>query len=178
MFLLSLVSTVLVATVAHFSNSTAALLLASASGYLLSHDLFSLSPIINPLIRLLFKTKRLSSKVQWKPYTRHLVISSLRGSVLMLISLLLVYFSSSARGGSKTVAGRVLGSILITLWLVLSISGASQGIYVLGLLRNPLHPWRSSEDIQRYKAWRKRLSYCSILPQLALTYGLSNYVLN
>jgi hypothetical protein len=170
MFLLSLVSTVLVATVAHFSNSTAALLLASASGYLLSHDLFSLSPIINPLIRLLFKTKRLSSKVQWKPYTRHLVISSLRGSVLMLISLLLVYFSSSARGGSKTVAGRVLGSILITLWLILSISGASQGIYVLGLLRNPLHPWRSSEDIQRYKAWRKRLSYCSILPQLALTY--------
>ena len=96
----------------------------------------------------------------------------------MLITLLVVYFSSTGGKESRNMAGKVLGSSVVALWCVLRFSGASQGIYILGLFRNPLHPWKSTEDIQRYKIWRKRLSYCSILPQLALTYGQSKCVLD
>lgn len=175
-FLLSLVSTVIVGVIAHYSSYTAALLLASASGYLLSHDLSSLLSTVSSLIRFIFRHNRNSSNIQWKAHTRHAAISCLRGSVLIVISLLLVYFSSTAREEPRAVAGRVLGSCVVALCLILSISGASQRIYILGLFRNPLHPWKSSDDIQKYKLWRKRLSYCSFLPQLALTYCESHYV--
>ena len=165
MFLVSLVSTVVVAVTAHYSSFTAALLLATVSGYLLSHNLFS--------ITLTFTCLRESNthSVQWKPFTRSLLIHCLRGFALTTLSILIVYFSSTAKKDTRTVAGTVLGSCVIALSLVLSTTTAGQSVYILGLFRNPLHPWRL-DNLERYKTWRRRLSYCSVPTQLALTYGM------
>ena len=165
MFLLSLVSTVIVAITAEFSTTTATLLLSVVMGYLLSQDIFLISTIV-PFNYL----RRKSAKFHWKSFSRHLLISSLRGSILLIVSVTMVYFGSTARGIGRKVASRVVGSCVVALPLFLWTSDACQGTYVLGLFRNPLHPWRS-DDVKKYKSWRRKLGYCSYPRTLLLTYG-------
>ena len=172
-FLLSVFSTLTVAVTGQYSSSTATLLLATTTGYLLSQDLFLITNILMNYSRrkssVGFEANR-SIRVRQKSFFRHILVSSVRGCLLLIVSVLLVYFSSTAKDTAKRVAGRVAGSCTVALTLFLWTSGTCQGIYVLGLFRNPLHPWRS-EDVQKYKSWRKKLSFCSMLRTLVLTYG-------
>ena len=173
-FLLSAVSAVVVAVTGQYGSATAALLLASLSGYLLSQDIFlSANTLLSSSHRILPKKLKEFLKpavIRWKVYLRHLLVSVVKSSVLLTVSLLLVYFSLTAKDSAKRVASKVTGGCLIALTVLLRAGAACQGIYLLGLVRNPLHPWWS-EDVQRYNSWRKRLSYCSIPRRLMLTYG-------
>ena len=167
MFLLSVFSTLMVSIIAQYSSYTASLLLAVVTGYLLSQDPFLSARILSHSLR---RKGNGSSKIHWKTFVRHLLTSTARGSVLLVLSILLVYFSSTANDIAKRTASRVTGGCIIALHLFLYIASACQGTYVLGLFRNPLHPWRS-DDVQKYKSRRERLSYCSIPRTLVLTYG-------
>ena len=167
MFLLSVFSTLTVSITAQYCSYTASLILAVITGYLLSQDLFLCA---NVLLNSLRRKANESSHIQWKTFVRHLLMSTVRCSVLLIVSALLVYFSSTAKDMAKRMASSVTGGCVIALHLLLYISTACQGTYILGLFRNPLHPWRS-EDVQKYKSWRKKLSYCSIPRTLVLTYG-------
>ena len=167
MFLLSVFSTLIVTITAQYGSYTASLLLAVTTGYLLSQDLFLSARV---LLHSLRRKANGSSQIHWKTFARHLLKSTAGGSVLLVVSILLVYFSSTANGMAKRTASRVTGGCVIAIHLLLYMSSACQGTFILGLFRNPLHPWRS-DDVQKYKSWRKRLSYCSIPRTLVLTYG-------
>lgn len=162
-FLLSAFSTVVVIIIGHYSSSSAALLLAVITGYLLSQDLFLFADIILNLIsKRSFQAHR---KVFW-----HVLASTVSGCVLLITNGLLVYFSFTASDMAKKLASRVTGSCVIVLNVLLHSSSVCQRPYILGLFRNPLHPWRS-EDVQKFKSWRRRLSYCSLPRTFVLTYG-------
>lgn len=172
-FLLSLVSSVLVAVVGHHSRPTA-VLLATFFGYALSQDLFLCVRILwNIAHRKIFFKFPTSNcfdckpVIRWKVYT---LVSTLQGVVLLIISLPLVYFTFTAEESAKFVASKVAGGCVLTLSVFLWASGSSQGIYILGLFRNPLHPW-TSEDIQKFKYWRRILEYFSVPGRLVLGYG-------
>ena len=166
MFLLSGFSTTLITITAQYGSSTASLLLAATTGYLLSNDLFFLSTDTLSITRIS------STRVRCKSLFRHLLVSSLRAIVLLIVNLLVVYFSSTAKDRAKRIAGRVIGSCVIALTLFLWAGSACQGTYILRLIRNPLHPWRT-DNVQRYKSRRKRLRYCNIPGALMLSYGQS-----
>lgn len=164
-FLLSMMSTITVSTIAHYASTTPALLIATITGYLLSHDLFLL-PAIIPVYTA---WRQNTFTINWKRIC-HFLISPIKGCSLVIVSVLLVYFSTTADGGSRVLAVRILGSCILALTLLLRISSTFQSTYILRLFRNPLHPWRS-EDVRRFKSWRRRLSYCSIPGRLVLSYG-------
>lgn len=170
MCLLSAFSTATVAIVGHYSSSTATLLLAATAGYLLSQDLFLFTNILSNHTQrkspLGFRAKRSTMKI----FFRHVLVPTVRGCILIVISTLLVYFSSTASDMAKRIASRVAGSCIIVLTLLLLTSNTCQRPYVLGMLRNPLYPWRS-ENVEKFKSWRKKLSYFSLPRTLVLTYG-------
>lgn len=170
MFLLSVFSTATVVITRHYSNSTTALLLAAITGYVLSQDLFFFTNILSNHTHkgspLGFKAKKSTRKI----FFYRALASTVRGSILLVVSALLVYFSSTASGMAKRLASRVTGSCVIVLTLLLLTSNACQRLYVLGLFRNPLYPWRS-EQVEKFKSWRKKLSVSSLPRTLVLTYG-------
>lgn len=168
--LLSAFSTATVVITGHYSSSTATLLLAATTGYLLSQDIFLFTNILSNLTRrkspLGFRAKRSTRKI----FFHHVLAPTVRGCILIVISALLVYFSSTASDMTKRLASRVAGSCVIVLTLLLLTSNACQRPYVLGLLRNPLYPWRS-ENVEKFKSWRKKLSYFSLPRRVVLMYG-------
>ena len=167
MCLLSAFSTATVAITGHYTSSTATLLLATTAGYLLSQDLFLFTNILSNHTQ---KKSPIGFRAKRSIFFRHFIAETVRGCILIVISALLVYFSSTASDMVKRLASRVAGSCIIVLTLLLLTSNACQRPYVLGLLRNPLYPWRS-ENVEKFKSWRKKLSYFSFPRTLVLTYG-------
>ena len=173
MFLLSLVSTVLVAVIGHYTRPTA-VLLAALFGYILSQDLSLYVRIFwNIAHRKIFSKFPTSNcfdcrpVVHWKVYA---LVSALQGVVLLTISLPLIYVTFTAKDSAKAVASKVAGGCVLILSVFLWASGFSQGIYILGLFRNPLHPW-NSEDVKKFKSWRKILNHFSVPGRLVHGYG-------
>lgn len=188
------ISAISVAIPAALTDRTTAVLLATAFGYVLSQDIFSnlkalgslLTSKCKPISRLfhhLWKgifSKTFSSYCRinfhpisgFKSYLLHLTVSILEGALLLSSSLVIVYFTFTTSGSGASVATTSVGSVLIGLYIAITVSDTVQGVYFLGLFRNPLFP-KCSGSTEKFKRWRKCLGYLSIPRRLAVAYSKS-----
>ena len=188
------ISAVSVAIPAALTDRTTAALLATAFGYLLSQDIFSnlkalgclLTSKCKPISRLsnhLWKgifSKTFSSycRIDFHPisglksYLLHLTVSTLEGALLLSSGLVIVYFTFTTSGSGANVATAIIGSVLIGLYIAITVSDTLQGVYFLGLFRNPLFP-KCSGSTEKFKRWRKCLGVLSIPRRLAVAYSKS-----
>ena len=90
----------------------------------------------------------------------------------MSSSLVIVYFTFTTSGSGASVATTSVGSVLIGLYIAITVSDTVQGVYFLGLFRNPLFP-KCSGSTEKFKRWRKCLGYLSIPRRLAVAYSKS-----
>ena len=188
------ISAVSVAIPAALTDHTTAVLLATAFGYLLSQDIFSnlkalaclLTSKCKPISRLshhLWKgifSKTFSSYCHidfhpisgLKSFLLHLTVATLEGAILLSSGLVIVYFTFSTSESGSNMATTSVGSVLIGLYIGITVSDTLQGVYFLGLFRNPLFP-KCSGSTEKFKRWRKCISYLSIPRRLAVAYGKS-----
>ena len=192
MFTISVVSVTIPAAL---TDRTTAVLLATAFGYLLSQDIFSnlkalaclladskckpISRLSHHLWKGVFsKTYGSYCRIDFHPisglksFLLHLTVTTLEGALLLSSGLVIVYFAFNTSGSSANPATTRVGSALIGLFIVITLSDAFQGVYFLRLFRNPLFP-KCSGSTEEFKKWRKYLSYLSIPRRLALAYGKS-----
>lgn len=187
MFTGSLVSVV---TVTVLTDRSVAVLLAAAFGYVLSQDIFSnvkvLGYIISkcgPFLRLRSPCRRVFSKtfgsyssLDFHPisdprsYAATLAIGILKGVILLTISLVITHFAFDLSGGAEDLTQTIVASSLIALYVVSLASDSLQGVYVLRVFRNPLHP-HNCENVEKFRKKRKLLSYISVPKRLTALYG-------
>ena len=191
MFTISVVSVTIPAAL---TNRTTAVLLATAFGYLLSQDIFSnlkaLACLLNskckPITRLshhfwkgvFSKTFSSYCHIDFHPisglksFLLHVTVTTLEGALLLSSGLVIVYFTFNTSGSGANLATTSVGSVLIGLFIVITLSDTFQGVYFLRLFRNPLFP-KCSGSTKKFKRCRKYLSYLTIPRRLALAYGKS-----
>ena len=189
MFILSVVSMAIPAALA---NRTASILLATVFGYLLSQDIFSNLKVLACLLTSKCKTVSRLTRPLWegvfsktftsychlnclpisglKSYLAHLAVAAIEGTILLSISLVVVYFTFSR--SHEKLPTTAVGSVLIGLYVAVIVSDSLQGVYVLGLFRNPLYP-KHSGSTEKFKTWRKRLGYLSLPRRLTVAYSES-----
>ena len=185
-------SVVLVIIPAALPNRIASVLLATVFGYLLSQDIFSnvkalaclLTSKCKPISRLtLLFWGRVFSKTfssychlnchpisGFKSYLVHLAVAAIEGTILLSFSVVIVYFTFSR--SDENLLTVVVGSVLIGLYVAVMVSDSLQGVYILGMFRNPLYP-KHSGSTEKFKRWRKRLGYLSIPRRLTVAYSES-----
>ena len=173
MFLFSLISVLLVAVVEAHSR-LAGFLLAACFGYTLSQDL-------SHLVRIFWSItcKKPSFKIptsicfycnfatNWKVFV---LISVLKGVVLLSLSSLLIYATFMAKGSAGVTGSKTVGGCVLTLSVLLWLSATSQGIYVLGVFRNPLHPW-NLKNLKKFKQHKAIPWFYGIPRRIILDYG-------
>ena len=173
MFLLSLISVLLVAVVGAHSR-LAGLLLAACFGYTLSQDLSHFVRIFWSITckRPRFKIPTLiwfhnKFATNWKVFV---LISVLKGVVLLSLSSLLVYVTFMAKCSARVTASETVGGCVLALSVLLWLSATSQGIYVLGVLRNPLHPW-NLKTVKKFKQHKVIPCFYGTPLRIILDYG-------
>ena len=180
LFLVSSVLTGLV-VLAGYQSPPTAILLATFFGYILSQDLLLFFNTPWKLIKTKFaKTPKNTSPHLWRKFVIYILKQSVKGITLLPFSFIFAYFSFTANESAKTVASIVFGVFVILVAVCLQVASISQGIYILGLVRNPLHPWEL-DNVQEFKAKRKRLASfgakrlnCSYTFAIMLHYGKLN----
>ena len=183
MFFLSLVSVIIVASL---TNHTLSVLLATAFGFLLSHDIFlNTKAILTILIfpcKLGFNLRRnLFTKTfvsysaidfhtvnDYKSYLTHFMVSVFKGTVFLAVGLTVVYFMFTLNNSEELVTS-ILAGCVIGLYMLLKISDNLQSVYIFKLFRNPLFP-NQCENTSKFKKRRNWLRYFSLPRRLFVTY--------
>ena len=184
-------SIALIGIVVALNNITAFMLLA-AFGFILSQDLFTSSRALlcllcfgkhNRIARFLNSfCKRMHRKTfvsysgvsdirlmsDWRTSLISLSLSALKGAVLLALSLVCVYFTSTLQDAGVLIT--VFSGIVMGLAVMVLVSDSIQKPYFLGIFRNPLFP-KFSGDIANYKPKRRRLLYASVPQRIILQYG-------
>ena len=187
-FLLSVVSMVIVSVL---PDSALSALLATTFTFILSHNLFftfnlllcsllSVCPLagnkLNALCSSLGKFVSLTGidchkTESAKVYLLYWTASLLRDALLLSVGLVVVYFTHTAVGAAgRELATSVIGGLLLGALLVGVVSDRVQGVYVLGVVRNPLHPWYC-DNVTRFKTRKRLLRYFAFPRALLSNFG-------
>ena len=189
------VSSVSVAIVASITSNTLSVLLATAFGFMLSQDVFTMikSPIYLLSLILNVKyfqstqtqitTKTFISLFGWdcrplssvKTLAIHYLVSVVKGTLLLATSLVIVYYTFTSSGDVEDLGARVTGGLVIGLFIVLRGSHSLQRVYLMQTLRNPLFP-KQSENVSMFRKRRKLLHYLSTPGRVLHTYGESETI--
>lgn len=163
------------------------MVLATACGFLLSQDLFIHLKVLGYILavkcsrswcRDLFSKTYASYFLigDFKPvvtlgnYVRVLAAGVLRGVSLLLLSLILVYFTFQLGNDAKRLGRLVFAVALAVGYLIILLNDNLQSIYILGVIRNPFYP-RKCQNVEKFKRKRALLSRTSVLRRLLLGYG-------
>ncbi len=183
-FTLSLIATSIVAVL---TNRSIAVLLGTAFGFFLSQDLFSHLKVLGYLLAskcsriwcgdvfsktyasyfLLGDFKAIATL---EKYWRVFAASVVRWVALLLLSLILVYFTFQHSHEAKSLGRIILAIALIVGYLFTVVSDNLQRIYIFGVVRNPFYP-HGFENAQKFRRKRALLGYASLLRRLMIGYG-------
>lgn len=98
-----------------------------------------------------------------------LLISTLKGSVILAGGLVCVYFTSKVQDPEKKMLmTRIFSGITISFCAIVLISDSIQRPYILGIVRNFLFP-KSASHVAKFKSQRKKLSYASFPRKVLLS---------
>ena len=187
-FLLSVVSIVIVSVLPDPALSA---LLATTFTFILSHNLFftfnlllccllSVCPLASSKLKTLCSSLRKFVSLTGidcrktesiKLYLLYWTVSILRDALLLGVGLVIVYFTHTAvDAAGRELATSVTGGLLLGALLVGVVSDGVQGVYILGVVRNPLHPWYC-DNATRFKTRRRLLHYFAFPRTLVSNYG-------
>ena len=106
-----------------------------------------------------------------RTYLLSVLFSALKSSVLLAVSLLCIYFTSTVGSADmRLILTRVFSGLVIALCGCVTISDSLQRPYLLRLFRNCLYP-KLTGDVAVFKAKKKRLQYASLPRRLVLATG-------
>ena len=168
-------------------------LLMAAFGFLLSQDIFSTFKAFLCLLSFK-KSNRMTryvysslSKVFTKTFISYsgindvhlmhnvrffvifLLVSTLKGSVILAGGLVCVYFTSKVQDPEKIMLlTRIFSGITISFCALVLISDSIQRPYILGIVRNFLFP-KSTNHVADFKSQRKKLNFASFPRKVLLS---------
>ena len=160
--------------VAALTDRSTAVLLGTAFGFLLSHDVFlipkTLSCSFASKVYTSFHTVRFQPVSNLRTYLVSLAVVAVKATVILSVSLVISYFTFTASGDSEVLARTVMAALLIGLYCFVQLAHSAQGVYIIRLFRNPLHP-HNSENAEKFQRRRQLLGYISVPTKLVATYG-------
>lgn len=177
-------------------NGTASLLLLTAFGYLLSQDPYIHCKALLCLMscqchsrlgrfvksntcQVFSKTLQSYSGVgdvhtlskNISSYFISLSLGALKGCVMLLVSLLSVYFTSTAvNDDNRDLLVKIFSGIFIGTGAIVFISDSFQASYIFGIIRNPLLPTLTG-GIAMYKLKKYRFDFMSLPRKIIIAYG-------
>ncbi len=173
-------STIAVVTVSVLPTTRHSVLLSTACGFTLSHNLphtlYLLLCAVCPTKRLKWTSTKLFISFigidchrlkMLKPSILYWFISCLRAGLLLGAALVIVYVTCTVTDTIGT--GNIIGGVLLAVYLLLRASDGLQSVYICGLVRNPLHPW-TCDNPAKFKTKRRLLQYFAAPRAIALYY--------
>ncbi len=185
-------SVISIGIVIPLSNNIVALMLLTAFGFLLSRDLLNNFGVFvyliasrhqNRISRAVISTwNKISSKAYKEiidfrsisPFCVYLAsfsLTFLKGAVLLVLSLLGIYFTSTlGAADTRELLTTIFSGCTIGLCVLLSLSDILQQPYYFGMVRNFFYP-KLTGTIAQYKLKRERLQYASVPRKIVLVYS-------